>query len=375
MRKPSIKVLFLACAAAAVPLASSAARSSAFGIDAFNASVPASSDVNGLFSPFGFEIDCAVFGEAADPITRAGIAESMGVLTDFASVYRPMIDRYADVASTNGFSYISARAFCLPEISMASADYRRRLWELCGAEVCRLVPTGGAEAWFRAKMMGEMEDFYVTPSVSQAERYSYYDLVSIAVAWRGQSDSAERRKFHAADGRDVDMEFFRMRRTIRRRSTSLFTLLKLPVADGAYLYVMIPAKGASLKDVRERLKGDDFTSLRASVDTLGDTDAGPARVSLAFPALDFTAKAGLSVPLLNAKVPQGGFTSLKETLSRRDSEQVVRFRIVDDPEVKADEPEYATADLGEVVVDRPFVFFVHRPDDDTLSVVGQFTGR
>ena len=171
------------------------------------------------------------------------------------------------------------------------------------------------------------------------------------------------------------IQFFRMRRTIRRRATSLFTLLKLPVADGAYLYVMLPARGVSLKDVRERLKGDDFTSLRASVDTLGDPDAGPARVSLAFPALDFTAKAGLSAPFLNAKVPQGGFTSLKTTLSRRDSEQVVRFRIVDDPEIKADEPEYTATDIGEVVVDRPFVFFVHRPDDDTLSVVGQFTGR
>ena len=375
MRNAITKILISACACAAVPFASFAARSSAFGIDAFNAAVPASSDANGLFSPFGFEIDCAVFGEAADPITRAGIAESMGVLTDFASVYRPMIDRYADVASTNGFSYISARAFCLPEISMARTDYRRRLWDLCGAEVCRLVPPKGAEAWFRAKMMGEMEDFYIDNIVAQAERYRYYDLVSVAAAWRGQSDSKELRKFHAADGRAVEMEFFRMRRTVRHRSTPLFTLLKLPVADGAYLYVMLPAQGVSLKDVREKLKGDDFASLRASADTLGDREAGPARAVLSIPALDFTAKAALSVPFMNAKVPQGGYASIKETLSRRDSEQVVRFRLVDDPEVKPDEPEYATADLGEIVVDRPFVFFVHRPDDDTLSVVGQFTGK
>ena len=352
-----------------------AARSSAFGVDSFNAVVPAEADSNALFSPIGFEMDCSVFGEAVDTISRAAIAESMGVLTDFHGVYRPILDRLETVAPSNGFHYVCARAFCLPDIRYATAEYRRRIWDLCGAGVCRLFPQRGAESWFKAKLMGEMEEFEIPVDRSQNERYRYYDLASVTAAWRGKSAAVTKREFKSASGKGVPMDFFVLRGTIRYRNAGGRAVYKLPLADGAYLYAIVPAETETLENVRRSVTGEKFAEIRTSVDTLGDKHAGAAKATVVFPKLDFTTRVNLGEAFLAAKVKQGDFTSLKNTLTSRISEQIVRFKVVDDPSVNPDEPEYTSTDLGEVVIDRPFMFFVHRPEDDVMSVIGQFTGK
>ncbi|MBE6381933.1 MAG: hypothetical protein E7049_02840 [Lentisphaerae bacterium] len=370
-----MKRILLLSAALLASSGAFAARSSAFGIDSFNAAVPADSDSNALFSPIGFEMDCSVFGEAVDTISRAAIAESMGVLTDFQGVYRPILDRLVNEAPSNGFHYVCARAFCLPDIRLASAEYRRRIWDLNGAGVCRLFPQSGAESWFKAKLMGEMEDFSIPIDRSQHERYRYYDLVSITAAWRGKSAATAKRDFRSASGSPVPMDFFVLKGTIRYRNAGGRMTYRLPLSDGAYLYAIVPGETETLESVRKGLKGESFAEIRASVEMVGDKNAGAAKATVLFPRLDFTARANLAAPFQAAKVKQGDFMSLKNTLTSRISEQVVRFKVVDDPSVKPDEPEYTSVDLGEVALDRPFVFFVHRPEDDVMSVIGQFTGK
>ena len=366
--------IFLALALYACACAH-AARTSAFGLDVFNVVAPVTNLTNLAFSPMSFELDACLFAEACDSIGRANVAEAMGVLTEFDSVYGPILKRYAEVAATNGVSFLAARAFCLPSIAMASSDYRRRIFSLCGAEVCRDFPVKGAECWFRAKMMGEMEGFTLPVVQSSADRYYFFDLVSVKAAWRGASTGSARREFTLPDGTKKTLDFFTSRRTIRFRRGLDYTLYRLPLADETDLYVFLPEPGKSLVDVRVSLWGEKLREVLLSVDEMGTDKAGPARASIVFPKLDFVSETDLSPALLFSKVPQGAFRSMKATLVRRDSMELMRLRIVDDERIPVDDPEYTSNDLGEVAFDRPFIYMIHRKADDTMIALGQFTAQ
>ena len=368
----------LACACAHVR----AERNLGFGASAFNHVTTMTNESTLVFSPFSYELDCVVFAEAAETIAKANIAEAMGVLTDFEGVYAPPRDYFAEVAATNGFEFLAARGFCLPTIDMARAAYRTRIWEMVGAGVMFEFPVEGAEAWFKASMNGRHEDFRLPVHVGGfTERYLYYDLVSVRTEWLVPFPEAGEREFTCADDSRIVVPFIRSRQKIGYSRDVDQWLLRIPLRDDAYLFLLVPDAGHPLSEARMQFIPERIDSTVLAPESLTLPDAGEAMVELEIPRLDLRTENDFSKALVAAKVPQGGFFELDSKLTRRDVGQVVRFEAANPregyvPAKDADEAEGRTVkDLGTITVDRPFFFFVlHRPTA-SIPVCGQFTGK
>lgn len=376
------KLLLLLAAVAAAPFAR--ARSLGTGVEAFNRTCRPGATVPAVFSPVSFELDCVLFAEAGDTIVRAGIAESIGVLTEFDQTFRPVLRHFAETAPTNGFRFVSARAFCLSDIRRASRVYRNRIWDLYGAGVCRRNPPAGAEAFLRAKMDGDMERFSVTDSQASSSRQLFFDLVSVAVAPRDVFPSATVASRPFAGGATrVPM----MTGTVRhgRHRNKLYTLVRLPLKDGASFYAVLPNEGHTLDEVRARFNPVRFEEMLLEPEMLGLPDTGTFLSKVTLPVVDMVAENDLNPALAAFKVPVNGLARLgPDTPGGRVARQRVRFRLGpnDVPPAapkgnSADDARYEALPptAGEIVFDRPFLWFVHHPATATLPVMGVYAGE
>ena len=381
-----VRLLFVLAAAFAAP-ALEAARSSAFGLDIFNTLVPFGETRTSVFSPISFELDCCVFAEACDPIKRANIAETLGVLTGFDGVYGPIRKAFAEAPATNRVSFLEARALCLPSVLLSYVEFRRRIWESCGASVCQDWPKKGAEHWLRAKMDGEMEDFEIPLARPDSHSYRYFDLVSALARLTGEKPvSEEPGRFTALDGTAGDVVFLRSRRVVDWLSTSDLRLMRLALDGGAYLYLLRPAPGRPFAFLRSLVTGAKLRDLLVSVESVTELDAGRGWCDVRVPKMDLTGKVDLDKGFVLARVPSSGFDFIDKTLTHRDACQRVRFRL-EGPKAappaasggkaapvpaRADMP---LKDIGDATFDGPFVFIVYHPESDVVSIVGQYTGN
>lgn len=375
-------LLFAAFAQAVAISAERTVVHARFGADAFNSAVPAETRGNAVFSPYSFEIGCIALSDAFDSITKAHFAETIGVLSDFAEVYGEIMGRMRGAVS-NRFSILTARALCLPDVRMASVPYRRELQSLFSIEVCPGRPAKGAECWLKSAMEGDMEDFDIPLGVVGSDTYAAYDLVSVRFSWQEPFPVSNTRKvyFHQADGNRTVVDAICDVRNMDMWKNRRFSMVRLPLADGAWFFALLPAEGLSIGDIRAELssgKVDDLLSVMNSVSVSGVTH-GP--VVIVMPKMDITSDIDLVDTFAHFKFPLRGFHRMDDKMRPGAVRQRMRFRLdeqgLDAEALTEKSPENivnADASTQKFILVRPFLFFVYHEPTGTIPVAGQFTG-
>ena len=348
-----------------------------FGAEAFNCAVPMSARATTVFSPHSFEIDCVALSDAFGAIVKSHFAERLGVLTDFEGVYRPIQARLA-AGATNGVKALSARALCMPDVKRSSVAYRREVQRLFGMEICASKPKNGAEAWLRARMDGEMEDFSILSGLVEPGRYAFYDLVSTRFAWAAKVEpAAEPMKFRARGG-EVSLPALRGVMQADLWSPGPFTAVRLPMADGAWLYALVPSSRLSLNDIRtvfSPAKVEEMTSVMRSVTADG---VEHATLDVTVPRMDVTSETDLTGVFAHFEFPLKGFERMDSQMRPVAVVQRARFRLDETSipaEPAADGGEARPAAARPFALDRPFLFFIYPEPTATIPAAGVFTGR
>ena len=362
--------------------AAAGATHARFGADAFNRAVSAATRGNAAFSPYSFEIGCVALSDAFDPIVKAHFAETLGVLSEFGSVYVPMMARVKD-AATSLFEVVTARALCIADARAVNVPYRRELQNTFSMEVCPGVPPVGAEAWLRSAMGGAMEDFTIPLGTVSRDVYALYDLASVRFSWKDPFPVGNTRRmaFHRVDGSRTDVEAMCDLRNVDLWRNRRFSMIRLPLADQGWFYALLPAEGLSIGDIREEFssqKIDDLLSVMKSV-AISGVSHGP--VAVVVPKMDFTTDLDLKGVCAYFKFPLKGFERMDRSIRPGAVRQRVRMRLDEqglDPAPLAEKPAdaivHGDADTPRFVLNRPFLFFVYHEPTGTIPVAGQFTG-
>ncbi len=370
-------------------LFSGACLSSVFGIEhalfeteAFHRASPASYAGSFVFSPVSFEVDCVLMAESLATIPKANVAEKMQVLFGFPSLYHPLLA--ALHAPTNGFSFLSARGFCIPRIQEAKMDHRLHLEREYGAEVMRSVPPEGAEAWFRATVAGQMEDFKVSSVDPSLNKYSLYDLASVRVAWRDPFPTDNTRTLaFCPDGpaSGVPTIFMSDVRAAATWEEPEGTLLKLPLKGACSFYALLPKEGKSLADVRKAMTGERVKLLLALTGPTAE-EAALAPCAVVLPRLDVLSRTELQGIFSYFQIPLSSLVLLSDNMSPHEAVQWTRFTLAEHawderPLAKKRDGDVVPLSPGvkRLVFNRPFFFFVYHEPTQTIPVMGQFTGR
>ena len=380
----SLRSLLAAATVALVAAEACAVRHIGFEADAFNRVYPASYKNTFVFSPVSFEIDCVLIAETLETIPKANVASMMGVLIDFPSAYCPVLNSIE--VATNGFSFIAARGFCVPEIRRTDVNLRTKLQREYRAEVMRVLPKDGAEAWFKASMDGEMDGFEIPTSAVRPDRCSFFDLVSVSVAWRDPFPSANTRMLPFMVGgttNTVEVAFMSDVRIADTWETKEYTLLMLPLKDGSEFFALLPKDGYSTSDARADMTSVEIGNL-ISITAPGSLPGavhGPCVIAI--PRLEMSSRNSFAGALRYFRVPMSGLSGLTGDTPVQGGEfvQFAKFSLMEcgrgeKPLKEKDSEDIVpvTADTKKLVFDRPFLFFVYHPETATILVAGQFTG-
>lgn len=357
-----------------------AVRHVVFEADAYNRAFPLDRKDTLVFSPVSAEIGCILAAESLETIPRANVAESMGVLVEFSGVYVPVLERLA--VRTNGFSFVSARGFCLPDLAHCRSDYCQQIQRDYGAAVMPLMPVKGVESWFRASMDGEMEDFSVPVTAETADRYSFYDLVSVRAEWLEPfpTSNVRRLKFAAADGKSVPLDFMSDVRVADSWDEHDYAVLKLPLRDGCFFYALLPNDGVDLALVREDFSSMEIESFltRTGEAPVGNFHREPTVIAL--PRLSIDCRTDMTSALQSFRLPTSSLNRLCNGVAAREFVQRVVFRLTEcgPGETCGEKPldrQIAVKDATRrMILNRPFHFFVFDGKTKTIPVAGQFTG-
>jgi len=352
------------------------------GADAFSRAVPSLQAETRVFAPFSFEVDCVVFAEAVDTLSRAAVAEALGMLSGFAPEYPPILKRLE--TCTNGFSFVEARGFCVPEIDEPNPVFRRQLQRDYGVVTCRDFPVEGANSWFRASMDGQMEDFSVAVDGHGERRFGYYDLVSIRVAWQEPFPLNNSRKlpFACADGTRPKLDFMADVRVADTLETSEFQLLRLPLRGGFQFYALSPRGKASLDDIRKEASATEVGTLLASLRSVINPGVARGPTVVVLPRLELDTTTDVTETMHLFKCPTQGLTGIAANCPAREVVQRVRFRLLEHAEDEkpltekpVDSQVRMESCARKAVLNRPFLFLVVDETTETIPVMGQFTGR
>lgn len=348
----------------------SAARYLGFEVEAFEKARAARSSESFVFSPLSYELDCVLFADCLETIPKANVADSMGAAIGFESVYGPVYD---SLALHKGFSFVNARGFCVPELRKSSPAHRQYLEDFHGAEVLRLYPTLGAESWFKATMEGEMEDFTIPVKTSKAERYSFYDLVSVRLNWKDRFPTANTRKmkfYSKVDSEPIQIPCMSDVRVADVLETKNSIALRLPLENDAWFYAVMSKGAISVEKVVSTFK------------SVGEPALSHTPCAIVLPKIELTSKIDLRPVFSHSKVPTAGLTSVAPGLTPRECEQQIKFVLSESgpyqtpiKEKSVDEIVPLTKQTKRVVFNRPFVFFVYDEGTSSLPIAGVFGGR
>ena len=354
-----------------------------FETDAFNRVYPASFAKSLVFSPASFEIDCAVIAESLETIPKANVSEMMGVVLDFESMYRPIVEAYA--ARTNGLRVATARGFCLPELKTAQPAFRQQLQRLYDVEVLRAYPPHGAESWFRAAMDGEMEDFCLPAGLMNSGRFAYYDLVSVAVAWRDPFPTENTRKFMFRPAADAAPQSVVCMSDVRRADTwetKAYTVLRLPLSEGAWFFAMLPNEGFGLAEAREGLSSAAIDRMLATMSSLVDPHVAHGPCAIVLPRIELRSRLDFTAVLTYFGIPVKGLRNVAGDLPAREYVQFAKVSVVEQgpneqplARKPAEEVIALTPDVKRMVFNRPFLFFVYHEGTKTFPIAGQYCGE
>lgn len=371
------------CAAILSVGAAFGVRHVGFQTDAFNRAFPASYAESIVFSPGAFEIDCAIIAESLETIPKAKVSERMGVLLSFENTYGPIVEYFASVS--NGVSLVSARGFCVNEPRKAPSAHRQFLQRVYRTEVMQAYPEFGAQSWFRTTMDGRMEDFALPNRKMPIGKYSYYDLLSINFGWAEPFPTDNTRKvvFHRQpNDQGEPVECLSDVRVAEGWIGPFYTLLKLPMKDGAWFYAMMPHEDRTLEDIRRDLLStsiDRVLTITKSVTEKGVFN-GPCAIVLPkikiVSRVDFMKILGaaeFSVPTTDLKLIAGS--------EARECVQVISYVLNEQgpgekPLKAKDEDEVVAINetTPKLIFNRPFIFFVYHEKTGTVPVAGQFCG-
>ncbi len=377
MVKRSMVAVFLL-----TPVVAFAGRNLGFETDAFNRTFPISDPRSIVFSPFSFEIDCALVAESLPTIPKANVSEMLGVTIDLESTYSPMIEELS--ANTNGFKFVAARGFLVSAIEKAQPALRQYLERVYGAEVVRSYPARGGTAWFRSMMEGEMADFELPPAGEKSSQYSFYDLNSTSVSWLESFPTANTRAldFVSTDGRTRKVEFMADVRKADVWETDKFVALRLPLKGGADFYALMPKTGATMADVRRALSSSLINEFFAIFNAKSGDGFRSGNCAIVLPKFRIESRHELLPIMEYFQVPLRPLTSICGDARPRVYQQRVVFELKENGSGETPLIEKAPADCVAVdadtrklVFNRPFLFFVHHVEAAAIPVAGQFTGE
>ena len=374
--------IILCALAAFAAVDASAIRHVGFDIDAFNRAYPSTYARSFVFSPASFELDCVLIAESLDTISKANVSSAMGVLIDFPSAYKPVLEAFDD--RTNGFSVVSARGFCVPDIASVSRPFHTHIQTEYCSEVMRLLPKEGAEAWFRAMLDGEMEGFEISANVARSGRYSLYDLVSVSAAWEEPFplENTKTVPFYPDDSTNsigvVCMSDVRVAEFLDEKE---YYVLRLPLKGGAAFFAVLPKKGFGLDGAKADMTSMEIDGVIASF----GSDANPRRrlvpCAITLPRLELASKTDISGVFSYFRVPTSGLSQVSLSSSAGELAQFARLSLTEHGRneralVRKGEDEMipVTPETKELLFDRPFLFFIYHEGTGTIPVAGQFTG-
>lgn len=350
-----------------------AGRTIGFNADCFNRAIPGNYTKNAVFSPYSFEFDAVILADAADPITRANVAEKLGVLAELDGVYMPL---YKDRP------FVCAKAFCVPEPSKVSPVFRKALQDNYDTSVLKNFPTNGAEAWLKAAVDGEMEDFQIPTKAANKDRFAFFDLVSTRFDFEEPFPTANTRElgFDTATSEKKRVEMMIDARVADTWETSRFSVLRLPMKGGNMFYAIMPKGESTLSDIRRAISSeriDIMLSIMSSV-----TEAGVSRgpVAIALPKMDIVSSFDIGSALRYFRFPSAKLASIDENMPASQLIQRTRFRL---DEHGTSEPLEKKLAENEVHIDKtskrmfftsPFIFFVYNQETASIPVAGQYTG-
>lgn len=365
--------VLLAIVALGAALTASAERRVGFESEAFKRVSSDSPTKTLVFSPAAFEIDCAVMAESLATIPKANVSDRMGVVLDFAGMYRPIVEAFA--ASTNEVRMLSARGFCVPDLKTASAAFRQELEDVYNVEVMRLYPSIGAESWFKATVEGTMEDFAIPANVARAERYSFYDLETVSVAWAEPFPTANTRKIRGVD-------YLSDVRRADTWETKSFVVLRLPLKGSAWFYAVLPKEGCDFAEVRKLLDPARFDELLVIMNSVTEPGVAHGPCAIILPRLSIDTRTDLSPIFAECRVPTKGLVHVAGDLSARELVQRVKFSLVEQGIGETpiqQKPDGSVVPFGadgkKLVFNRPFLFFVYHEPTRTIPVAGQYFGE
>lgn len=374
--------ILAAAFAALVAVQAGAVRHVGLETDAFNRVYPASFRNSFVFSPVSFELDCVLIAESLDTIPKANVASMMGVVIDLPSAYRPVIE--ALEAETNGLSCISARGFCVPDIRAADANFRTSVQREYGAEVMRLHPKAGAEAWFKAMLEGEMEEFEISVAESVSDRCSFYDLVSVRAAWAEPfpPENTSIRPFRVdASSNTVDVAFMSDVRVADTLEMDCYTILALPLKGGSWFFAMLPKNGYTLPDIRIFFNSLEIDGILSILSPGSPVPAIRCPCAIEIPRIELYSRTSFAGALRYFRVPTTGLRGAAGNAPCGEFVQFAKFSIAEggrgetpngDKNLAGAPPALAAA--KQLAFDRPFLFFVYHPATATILMAGQFTG-
>lgn len=368
MKKSISFALFLMFA-----LGANAGRTVSFSADSFNRVIPSNYAKNAVFSPLSFEFDAVLFADASDPITRANVAETLGVLAELDGVYVPL---YTDR------QFIAAKAFCVPEPKKVSPVFRKALQDNYDAAVLQLFPKVGAEAWLKATMDGEMEQFEIPNKVAVKDRFAYFDLVSLKFDFEEPfpTDNTREMIFTTAGNEKKRIPMMTDARVVDSWETSRFTAIRLPMKNGNMFYAIKPKGESTLADVRRAVSSERIDILLSIMGSVTESGVSRSPAALAIPKMDLLSSLELSPAMRYFRFPSTKLQALGGDLPSATIRQYARFQL---DENGASEPLEKKAPENEVRIDKnskrlffntPFIFFVYNQEMASLLVAGQYTG-
>lgn len=360
-----------------------AAVNGGFGLDAFNRAVSASTSCNAVFSPISFEIDCVVMSEAFGALTRANFAEKMGVLNGLEQVYQPIYERLI-AGGEKGLSFLSARGFCLPDERKSHSAYRAWMQRTFGAEAFSQVFKEGAERWFQSRLEGDFDDFEIPFGAISEKGYSYYDLVSVNVAWAEPFPTNLTRSIDFALESETNTSVMAMcdMRLVDVWERNNLTVIRLPLVDSSWFYALLPKPGNRIRDIRGELSSKTLLDLVTGFKSLTESGISHGPAVIALPTMDITFQSNLAQPFTYFGFPVSGMERIDGTFTPREIKQWTRFKLAENgqsqqplPEKTIDQTAAKSPDTKRLVFNRPFLFFVYHEPTSTIPIVGQYSGR
>lgn len=368
MRNYFLSVLFVLIA-----MGAQAGRTVGFGADSFNRVIPSTYAKNAVFSPLSFEFDAVLFANASDPITRANVAETLGVLAELDGVYVPLY---------NDRQFVTAKAFCVPDPKKVSPAFRKSLQDNYDASVLQLFPKTGAEAWLKAATDGQMESFQIPNKIATKDRFAYFDLVSMMYDFEEPFPTENTREmvFVTSSGEKKRIPMMVDARIVDSWQTSRFSAIRLPMKGGNMFYAILPTGESTLPDIRRVVSSERIDILLSIMGSVTESGVSRAPTAIAIPKMDISSFFELGPALRYFRFPSSKLEAIGESLPAVAIRQHARFRLDENGASQAVEKK---APEEEVRIDKnskrfffnsPFIFFVYNQETASILVAGQYTG-